>query len=180
MRLFLAIDLEKEHKQMLAQSCEALKNFMPELHWVKPNNYHITLKFIGDFPAENIAMLASRVRSVLRHHSVFSVRLGALILLQLEGKPKILACSIFPKNAITLLANEIEQVLQLCDVKVDFHLYKPHVTLARLQQDCSLAHVKWLAPNINCHVEKVTLFHSVARNNEESAYEAVTCLMLGP
>lgn len=48
MRLFIAIDLPEEIKEELYKQLDPLRKKYPDFTWVDPQNYHLTLHFIGE------------------------------------------------------------------------------------------------------------------------------------
>src|SRR5258708_36160686 len=71
-RLFTALEIPSEIVQSMAQ----LRGGLPGARWVEPENYHLTLRFIGDVDdalAEEIADLLSKVA-----RPAFALRLDGL------------------------------------------------------------------------------------------------------
>src|SRR5262245_21028233 len=57
MRLFVAIELPNEIKAELALLQKALRQAHAEVSWTKPENLHLTLKFLGEVGAEQIKLI---------------------------------------------------------------------------------------------------------------------------
>ena len=59
-RLFVGIDFPAEVKSLLSQLCTG----MPEVRWVEPERFHVTLRFIGavdDLVASEIVAALRRI-----------------------------------------------------------------------------------------------------------------------
>src|SRR5438067_8740872 len=52
MRLFVALDIEDEIRNRIARFLEGVREFAPDARWVRAESLHITLKFIGEQPAQ--------------------------------------------------------------------------------------------------------------------------------
>ncbi|HZC22762.1 MAG TPA: 2'-5' RNA ligase family protein, partial [Candidatus Binatia bacterium] len=50
MRLFLALDIDDAIRERIARFVDGVRNFAPDIRWVKPESLHVTLKFIGEQP----------------------------------------------------------------------------------------------------------------------------------
>jgi 2'-5' RNA ligase len=48
MRVFIALNVPEEIKEQALQVKEELAQFKPDIKWVEHENYHITLKFLGE------------------------------------------------------------------------------------------------------------------------------------
>ncbi|MET3927748.1 RNA 2',3'-cyclic phosphodiesterase [Devosia sp. 2618] len=99
--------------------------------WIDPENYHITLRFIGDVDhhvADDVADSLDRLSSSLR----FSVRLTGLGSFG-GDKPRSLYAGVEPSEALTRLQAAQERVLQRAGLPAEGRKFVPHVTLARLR-----------------------------------------------
>src|SRR5208282_569788 len=54
MRIFIALDIDEAIRGRLARFLEGVRGFAPDARWVRPESLHVTLKFIGEKPAEKV------------------------------------------------------------------------------------------------------------------------------
>src|SRR5438045_1054650 len=80
MRLFLAIDLPVEIKakasEVVRDLASALRSEKVEIKWVRPEQFHFTLKFLGECPEEQVPVLAQALEAAFTEIEPFSVRTG--------------------------------------------------------------------------------------------------------
>jgi 2'-5' RNA ligase len=99
--------------------------------WIDPDNYHITLRFIGDVDhqtADEVAQSLDRLSNSLR----FTVRLTHLGTFG-GDKPRALFAGVEPSESLTRLQAAQERVLQRSGLAPEGRKFVPHVTLARLR-----------------------------------------------
>lgn len=171
MRLFVALDLPWSLREKLSQLAY---HGIPGARWVPPENYHVTLRFIGETPkyrAEDIdlALAALRARG-------FSLTLAGLGTFSKGGRSTALWVGVERNPQLDHLQNKIEIALQRCGLDPERRRFQPHVTLARLD---NVAEAK-LAGFVQAHnlfradpvpVEHFTLFSSQL-GKEASVYTA--------
>jgi RNA 2',3'-cyclic 3'-phosphodiesterase len=129
-RLFTGIELPRE----IGQSLSTLRGGLPGARWIEPENYHITLRFIGnidDALAREIAMLLNQVR-----RREFDLRLDGLA--SFGGrKPRAVVASIPVIAPLMELQAEHERMMQRVGLEPEGRKFTPHVTLARLRDSSS-------------------------------------------
>ena len=54
MRVFVALDIDDSIRARLEKFLDGVRGFAPEARWVRPESMHVTLKFIGEKPAETV------------------------------------------------------------------------------------------------------------------------------
>src|SRR5712664_4454763 len=59
MRLFVALEIPSEVRENLAALLKTLRAVSPQTRWVRPENLHVTLKFIGEVPETKLAAIRS-------------------------------------------------------------------------------------------------------------------------
>ena len=127
MRLFVALDMPWSVREQLA----ALSGVgIPGARWVPPENYHLTLRFIGDIPghvARDVdgALLAIRARG-------FALTLTGMGTFAKGGISNALWVGVERTPSLDHLRNKIETALQRCGLEPERRKFQPHVTLARL------------------------------------------------
>jgi RNA 2',3'-cyclic 3'-phosphodiesterase len=178
MRLFVALDLPWTLRQRLA-SLAGLG--IPGARWVPPENYHLTLRFIGEAPrhlAEEIdhALAALKTRD-------FALTLAGVGTFDKGRRPTSLWVGAERNRSLDHLRGKIETALQRVGLEPERRRFNPHVTLARLD---NAAEAK-LAAFVQAHnlfrsdpvsVEHFTLFRSQL-GKEQSVYTAEVEYALG-
>jgi 2'-5' RNA ligase len=125
-RLFTGIEIPPDIADRLAM----LRGGLPNARWIDRDNYHLTLRFIGDVDrrvAEDVAESLDRVR-----RPVFSLRLTGVSALGTKRPHAIVAMAEATPALIELQA-EHERILQRIGLPPEGRKYTPHVTLARLR-----------------------------------------------
>jgi RNA 2',3'-cyclic 3'-phosphodiesterase len=126
-RLFTGLEIPSD----IAFRLSLKRGGLSGARWIDPENYHITLRFIGDVDhgmANDIADMLER----LNHSQGFSVRLHALGAFG-GDKPRSLYAAVEPGEALLRLQAAQERVVQKVGVPPEGRKFVPHVTLARLR-----------------------------------------------
>jgi 2'-5' RNA ligase len=137
-RLFTGIEIPAEIGQALA----TLRGGLPGARWVEPENYHVTLRFIGDVDhsvANEVASMLERVR-----REPFDAWIEGLI--SFGGrKPRAVVATLGTASALMELQVEHERLMQRVGLEPEGRKYIPHVTLARLRESSSRQVADYLA-----------------------------------
>jgi RNA 2',3'-cyclic 3'-phosphodiesterase len=137
-RLFTALEIPAS----VAQSLAMMRGGLPGARWIDPENYHLTLRFIGDIDdalAREIAGMLGRVRRV-----AFELRLDGLS--SFGGrKPRAVVAAATQVPGLMELQAEQERLLQRLGLEPDGRKFTPHVTLARLRDSSSRQVADYLA-----------------------------------
>ena len=125
-RLFTALEIPSD----AALSLSLLRGGLPGARWIDVENYHLTLRFIGDVEghvADEIANALDRVR-----RPPFSLALSGVGAFG-SKKPHAIWAGVKASPDLTALRAEIERICQRIGVPADPRKFVPHVTLARLK-----------------------------------------------
>lgn len=131
MRLFTAIDPTPEVHVNLVRLLERLRP-AARLRWTRPDNLHLTLKFIGEYPEANLGALDEALRGVA-WPPPFDVRIGGLGFFPDERRPRVFWVGISAGPELGELATRIDQALVRLGVPAERRPYSPHLTLARIE-----------------------------------------------
>jgi 2'-5' RNA ligase len=124
-RLFTAIEVPREIGMMLS----AYRGGVHGARWVDPDNYHLTLRFIGDID-ERTAYEAADMLDLIERPS-FNITLNALE--QFGGKkPRAIFAAAAPSTALVELQAEQERMMRRIGLAPESRKFTPHVTLARM------------------------------------------------
>ena len=125
-RLFTALEIPRD----AGLSLSLLRGGLPGARWIDVENYHLTLRFIGDVEghvADEIANALDRVRRPSFSLSLYGV--GAFG----GRKPHSVYAAAVPSPDLVALQGEIDRICQRLGLPSDPRKFTPHVTLARLK-----------------------------------------------
>jgi 2'-5' RNA ligase len=127
MRLFVGLDFPWETKQLLG----SLAGGIPGARWVPPENFHLTLRFIGEVPAhraEDIDLALTTLRA-----RAFPLVLTGMGTFAKGGQANALWIGAERNPSLEALRNKVETALQRSGCEPERRRFTPHVTLARLR-----------------------------------------------
>jgi len=78
MRLFIGIDLPNHVKQSLFKSQLRLKILGVKGSWKKPDNFHITMEFLGELPSEFVPVLIQILNAVVTEKRIFRLNIDKI------------------------------------------------------------------------------------------------------
>jgi 2'-5' RNA ligase len=136
-RIFIAINLPKKIKEELISFQEKY----PELpaRWVKPENLHITLVFLGYVKDEDIPKIVEITKNVTKNHSPFSINLIKVCYGPPKVSPPRMVWAIGEKNEnLWKLQEDLKNALMEMKIpqleEEEGRGFIPHITLARIRK----------------------------------------------
>jgi len=169
MRLFVALDLPFEVKSRLAD----LAGGIPGLRWVPPENYNLTLRFIGEVNRPE-AEEADEALAAIRARP-FDLTLTGLGTFERQGRVMSLWVGAERTPGLAHLQSKVETALQRAGFEPERRRFAPHVTLARLDGGAPLDRLGGFVQRHNLfraepvRVERFTLFSS-RLGREQASY----------
>lgn len=139
MRLFVAVNLSPDARDAIRSAIDAFPVRNPPWRWVGPENWHLTLKFLGERHAAQIDPLNAALCEVARRHHGFDMAMGAFGGFPSLRHPRVLFYNV-ERGAADLvhLARDVdiavEAAIGLAPEGRGFH---SHVTVARIKDRLS-------------------------------------------
>ncbi|MDI1346037.1 MAG: RNA 2',3'-cyclic phosphodiesterase [Pseudolabrys sp.] len=130
-RLFTAIEIPPG----VAEALDMLRGGLPGARWIDRENYHLTLRFIGDVDdvvAQEAAYALGQVK-----RAAFDLHFEGLAAFG-GRKPRAVVANVAPTPALLELQAEQERLMRRIGLEPEPRKYTPHVTLARLRTSSSL------------------------------------------
>ena len=89
-RIFLAINLSPDIKQAIAAHVQQLRHEWPKatISWVRPENLHLTVKFLGDVPVEKLTEIALAIEGAVTRSSPFEIEIAETGAFPQRGTPR--------------------------------------------------------------------------------------------
>jgi RNA 2',3'-cyclic 3'-phosphodiesterase len=159
LRIFLGLPIEaQDGDELRARFQLASAHTRDDLAWLDPRKYHVTIRFLAQFPRASLPPLIES--------------LGKLVLPQLNLM--VLQISDFPKpGGHSLVANlrlstelakvfyQISEVLDSFGFKFENHSFRPHITLAKIKKNQkNIPLEKVVLKNYEIKVDELVLYQS--------------------
>ena len=124
-RLFVGLSLPEDLCDKLSAMCGGI----PGARWVPEENYHLTLRFIGEVPgwqAQEVDEALAGIRA-----PGFDLTLRGVGTFQKAGRIAALWVGVEKTEPLLFLQAKVETALQRIDLEPERKRFAPHVTLAR-------------------------------------------------
>ena len=135
-RVFCAIDLPDEVREKVLAHSMRLRQSVIETRasWSRPDNIHLTLKFLGEIPQPRVESLSKAAEEVCHDLAPFTVSVQGSGVFPVHGSPRVLWIGI---EDLQGRLGEFYQRLEAAAAKAGFEKevrpFHPHLTLARLR-----------------------------------------------
>jgi len=160
-RLFTGLEIPAA----LGARLSLLRGGLPGARWIDPENYHLTLRFIGDVDddvAQEVAWMLGNVR-----RREFELRLDGLS--SFGGRrPRAVVATAAQTPSVMELQAEHERLMQRVGLEPEGRKYTPHVTLARLRISTSYEVAEYLSSRGGFRSEPFTVSRFVLFSSRAS------------
>ncbi|HTA24583.1 MAG TPA: RNA 2',3'-cyclic phosphodiesterase [Terriglobales bacterium] len=129
MRLFIALDIDDDIRARIQRFVEGVSGFAEEARWVRPESMHVTLKFIGEQPADAVDEI-KRVISAVKGES-FEICFRDFGFFPTAKSARVFWVGIEAGPQLASLATAIDRATSSLGIPTENHVYSPHLTLAR-------------------------------------------------
>ncbi|NQW01052.1 MAG: RNA 2',3'-cyclic phosphodiesterase [Rhodospirillales bacterium] len=127
MRIFVALPLPKEVRQDLAGICGGIAG----TRWIEPENFHLTLRFIGEIGRGQADDLHTELTSI--RFPEIECRLSGIGTFERRGHVTMLWAGLDHPQAVIALHDRIEAAARRAGFPCEARKFKPHVTLSRFR-----------------------------------------------
>lgn len=131
-RLFIAFDISERARRIAADHIDHLKRETPVkgIGWVRPENLHVTVKFLGETDETRIPQLIDKLKEIIDLSPQFNVHLSGPEIL---GK-RVVSLRIAAENETAYaLRDQIEAGLAALGFTPEDRRFHPHLTLGRIR-----------------------------------------------
>ncbi len=126
-RAFLAVDMPDDIRTLAAETGERLLNREKGLKLVRPENYHITLAFIGDVELDLLESIDKSLERLAESVSVIDVQFN-----KIGTFPSVIYLKISEgESELAHLSKSARAILTQNEIPYDSKPFKGHLTIAR-------------------------------------------------
>ena len=178
-RAFIAIPLDPKIQHSIEYMQDRLKKSNNDIKWVKPENIHITLKFLGDVTTEQINSVKQTLLNCTHNTRPFKVKLSQLGAFPNIECPRTLWIGLKDsKQQLNRMAVSLEKALGKIGFQGDQRPFRSHITIGRIRSSKNIDALSKSMSNYpiseNCiqTISKIILFQSIL-SSEEPIYKSL-------
>lgn len=133
-RTFIAAEIPAAVKRDIARDLDRLRTLAPRVKWTQADNLHLTLRFLGDIPENDLEELFEALRDGLAGISPFVLEMTGVGAFPHWRHPRVVwaGCGEGAEDALALAA-AVEDVCEDLGYERERRPFRPHVTLGRVK-----------------------------------------------
>lgn len=131
MRLFVAVNLPDDVRERIRAVSASLEEKGYPVRWLPPENYHLTLKFLGEVRNERVPTVSRVVERVASQTGAFSMDITGVGAFPTIRRPRVLWVGVTPSPALRCLKQDLEWALAEHGFERETRAFHPHVTIGR-------------------------------------------------
>jgi 2'-5' RNA ligase len=145
-RSFVAVVLPEEVRRVVYEAAGALRRDVPGVAWVKEENLHVTLRFLGSQEPAALARITEALRAAAAGLAPFPASVEGFGAFPSPRAPRVVWAGIGQgAGELRRLHHEVEAALAACGVAPEGRAFHPHVTLGRVRDPRRPPAVAWPA-----------------------------------
>lgn len=137
-RLFVALTLPPAVRDSFLPLVESL----PGVAWTKPEQLHVTLRFLGDVPLATSEALIERLSTI--HVASFILPIETVGTFPPNRPPRVMWVGTGTHPRLFQLRQRLDDALLATGLTVDLRTFHPHVTVARCTDQSAPAVAHWV------------------------------------
>ena len=167
MRLFVAIELMDEMREALKEVQGALGRATDGVRWVRPEQLHLTVKFLGEVPDGEVPRVAAAVARSAERSRPFELQLTECGCFPPSGPVRVVWVGTHEASgALQECVNTVEDELEGVGFPRETRAFSPHLTIGRAKEGRSAGGMRAAVERckvkpVRQSVEELTLMSSV-------------------
>ena len=134
-RVFIGIELSNEVRRKVQEIQSELKPLIrAKVSWAKPENIHITLKFLGEVNVNKIDSIKEELKKVSKMYSLFEMSFRGIGAFPNFRRPRVIWVGVdLGFEFLTQIAKAIEKAMKKFGFPSEGRNFTPHLTLGRIK-----------------------------------------------
>lgn len=167
MRTFIAIELPERIKKKIEQLQTPLKKTNAFVSWVKPENIHITLKFLGEVPEEKINEVSSSSGKALEGAKKFTMSLKGMGAFPDSRRPRVIWIGAGSgEKELSSMASKIEEEMEKIGFPKEDRKFSAHFTIGRVKSPKNIEKLMELVKSSDFSTEDIEVNEVVVMRSQ--------------
>jgi 2'-5' RNA ligase len=134
LRAFIAVDISDRQREEVGAILDKLMDYDVRVKWVKIDNVHVTLKFLGDTDDEILPDLYGAIGDAVSNQKAFDLSLEKLGCFPNAHRPRVIWVGIKDGyDGLRELSREIERAVEPFGFKPEKRKFSAHLTIGRVK-----------------------------------------------
>lgn len=129
MRIFIALDIDDAIRERIQRFMDGVRGFAPDARWVRAESLHVTLKFIGEKPADVVEQIKQALSGIQSEAIAMNFR-GYGFFPTLKAA-RVFWVGIESGQPLASLAKAVDEATAALGVPKEDRPFSAHLTLAR-------------------------------------------------
>lgn len=134
MRIFVAINLPAGERRRIHRQAAPLREKNLPVRWVEPDDFHVTLKFLGNVQREDLDTVKEAVAKAAGGNGPFDAQVGGFGAFPTIRRPRVLWIGVEPSPSLRCLKQDLEWALADAGYQRETRAFHPHLTLGRASE----------------------------------------------
>ncbi|MDT8342645.1 MAG: RNA 2',3'-cyclic phosphodiesterase, partial [Longimicrobiales bacterium] len=131
MRLFLALNLPKKERERIHRSARPMRERDLPVRWADLDDFHVTLKFLGEVRQERVEAIAAVMDRVARSTPPFPASVSGFGAFPTIRNPSVVWAGVDATPELRCLKQDLEWGLADLGFEKETRAFHPHLTLGR-------------------------------------------------
>lgn len=184
-RLFIAVDVAEEIRAAVAEKTARLREVNCDVGWVKPENFHLTVKFLGEAPDAQLDDIKAALDLVALSRGAFELELRGMGCFPERGAPRVVWVGAGAgRDALTTVAHDVEDAMEDLGFPRERREFAAHLTIGRVRGPRGAERLRRLVDAEadtgfgRCAVDEIRLYKSTLASGG-SIYDLMHAAKLG-
>jgi 2'-5' RNA ligase len=128
----VAVSLPAELRERLHRATRQA-SYRGKVRWTRPENVHLTLKFLGETPEESLTCVLEALEEVRERHAPLRLEVSGLGAFSSPRRARVIWAGVSGEvGRLEALADDVDETLhRRAGLERESREYRPHVTLGR-------------------------------------------------
>lgn len=161
LRAFIALELPDRLRHELSLHAKRFSGLDKHyrMRWLPPENYHLTLAFLGNITPGTVSRLSVLLNSLQQHPPVF-LQFRELSSFPFSKTPKVAAALLERSSELAALQEKVVRVCRSAGVVLERRRFEPHVTMGRMRRSRKPLNLPPISILLSGKAEVVVLYES--------------------
>jgi len=134
MRLFIGINIPKKERLRVHRAVRTIRDAEFPVRWVDPDNFHVTLKFLGEVRRELVPTIETALEHVAGGTRPFNTALSGFGAFPTIRRPHVIWLGAGASPEFRCLKQDLEWALGDVGFDAETRAFHPHLTLGRADE----------------------------------------------